>query len=632
MPVASLLLSLIGRLLRLIPPHPTLLPALPHPPAAASRLSPLALRLPSFVIHPLAFPATPSNRPRPDHRPENRPPATHRDPVAPAPAAIQSSCPNAPQITQESIPPRRTRHSGALSRNRAFGPLPASAEPICAPPYHPPYPRPQVSIPTTLVPQSPPNSAPPCHPPCQRPRVSTPTSLAPQSHQKSAPPQPKSFLEKTLIAREAPKLPPRQSLSSASRPSQSPSGTFTGRNHPSALRIPAPLSPTRCPMSDFRAVVITDSSRDRGGPSHGLHRTFDRSSDVEVVALADPSDDHRDRWLKESGAATGYADYRDMLAAESPDIAIIAIHRYHQGRLQTFLDTIAAGVKGVVIEKPIAAQPAHADQMIAAADAAGARVVLAHRGRENPAIREAKRQADTGKWGPLIQIKARGKGDHRCGVVDALVLGTHELNTMLYFAEANPISCWGTVLLNGAPAQLSDAMDDEMYESGPQAGDRIFAEYTFPNGIIGSYESLPIGNGSNSGHALGCDLFFQNAVVTTRSKPDAEIHIFPEGDIFPQAEVGAWQPLLPDGWTPPAGDIAAPYWADWPGRESTACSNRSIGAELVRCLRENTAPVYASGIHDAAIVVDMIIGPQRSHLEGRRLALPLESRGNPWEG
>ena len=149
--------------------------------------------------------------------------------------------------------------------------------------------------------------------------------------------------------------------------------------------------------------------------------------------------------------------------------------------------------------------------MVAAADAAGARVVLAHRGRENPAVREAKRQAATGKWGPLIQIKARGKGDHRCGVVDALVLGTHELNTMLYFAEANPISCWGTVLINGAPAQRSDAMNDEMYESGPQAGDRIFAEYTFPNGIIGTYESLPIGDGSNSGHALGCDLFFQNA-------------------------------------------------------------------------------------------------------------------------
>ncbi len=564
MPAASLLLLLLKPLLRLIPPLLTLLPVLLRPPPMAARLSPLALPLPPFVPRLPTFALRPlAFLPTPTNHP--RRPAERRP--ASCPLALWErvgACPGRDPGTRVF---RSRRHPAAPSHR---------------------------AVPT-----------------------------APQTPPKSTPRRLKSFLEKTLTAREAPVF--------VSLPTSAPSPS-TQRGRPSPHRIPATPSPNRCPMSDLRAVVITDSTNDRGGPSHGLHRTFDRSPDVQTVALADPSDDHRDHWLQESGAATGYADYRDMLAAESPDIAIIAIHRYHQERLQAFLDTIAAGVKGVVIEKPIASQPAHADQMVAAADAAGARVVLAHRGRENPAVREAKRQAATGKWGPLIQIKARGKGDHRCGVVDALVLGTHELNTMLYFAEANPISCWGTVLINGAPAQRSDAMDDEMYESGPQAGDRIFAEYTFPNGIIGSYESLPIGDGSNSGHALGCDLFFQNAVVTTRSKPDAEIHIYPEGDIFPQAEVGAWQPLLPDGWTPPASDIAAPYWADWPGRESTACSNRSIGAELVRCLRENTAPVYASGIHDAAVVVDMIIGPQRSHLEGRRLALPLEARGNPWEG
>ena len=564
MPAASLLLLPLKPLLRLLLSVLALLPVLLRPPPMAARLSPLALPPPPFVPRLRTFAIRPlAFLATPSNHP--RRPAERRP--ASCPLALWErvgACPGRDPGTRVF---RSRRHPAAPSHR---------------------------AVPT-----------------------------APQTPPKSTPRRLKSFLEKTLIAREAPVF---------ASPPTATRGPSTQRNYPSPHRIPAAPSPHRCPMSDFRAVVITDSTRDRGGPSHGLHRTFDRSTDVQTVALADPSDDHRDHWLKESGAATSYADYRDMLAAESPDIAIIAIHRYHQGRLQTFLDTLAAGVKGIVIEKPIAAQPAHADQMVAAADAAGARVVLAHRGRENPAVREVKRQAATGKWGPLIQIKARGKGDHRCGVVDALVLGTHELNTMLYFAEANPISCWGTVLINGAPAQLSDALDDEMYESGPQVGDRIFAEYTFPNGIIGTYESLPIGNGSNSGHALGCDLFFQNAVVTTRSKPDAEIHIFPEGDIFPQAEVGAWQPLLPDGWAPPASDIAAPYWADWPGRESTACSNRSIGAELVRCLRENTAPVYASGIHDAAVVVDMIIGPQRSHLEGRRLALPLEDRGNPWEG
>ena len=83
-------------------------------------------------------------------------------------------------------------------------------------------------------------------------------------------------------------------------------------------------------MPDFKAVVITDSTNDRGGPSHGLHRTFDLHPDVQTVALADPSDEHRNQWRQEAGAATGYADYRDMLAAESPDIAIIAVHRYPQ--------------------------------------------------------------------------------------------------------------------------------------------------------------------------------------------------------------------------------------------------------------------------------------------------------------
>ena len=562
MPTASLLLLPLRHLLSLIPTVLGLFPVLLRPPPMAARLTPLAL--PSLVPRLPTFALRPlAFLPTPSNA--SRCPAERRPAYFPLALWTRvGACPGRDPGTRVF---RSRRHPAAPSHR---------------------------AVPT--APQTPPKS--------------TPRSL-------------KSFLEKTLIAREAPV--------SAPTPPPIP-GPSTQRNRPSAHRIPAAPSPHRCPMSDFRAVVITDSTRNRGGPSHGLHRTFDRSPDVQSVALADPSDDHRDHWLQESGAPTGYADYRDMLAAETPDIAIIAIHRYHQGRLETFLDTLAAGVKGIVIEKPIAAQPAHADQMVAAADAAGARVVLAHRGRENPAVREAKRQAATGKWGPLIQIKARGKGDHRCGVVDALVLGTHELNTMLYFAEANPTSCWGTVLINGASAQLSDAADDEMYESGPQAGDRIFAEYTFPNGIIGSYESLPIGDGSNGGHALGCDLYFQNAVVTTRSKPDAEIHIFPEGDIFPQAEVGAWEPLLPADWTPPASDIAAPYWADWPGRESTACSNRSIGAELVRCLREDTAPVYASGIHDAAVVVDMIIGPQRSHLEGRRLALPLEARGNPWEG
>ena len=94
-------------------------------------------------------------------------------------------------------------------------------------------------------------------------------------------------------------------------------------------------------MANFRAVVIADSTgiggSSRNGPSHGLHQTFDQHPDVDLVALSDPSEDNRSRWIAESGATTGYSDYEKMLATENPDIAIIAIHNYNQARLETFL-------------------------------------------------------------------------------------------------------------------------------------------------------------------------------------------------------------------------------------------------------------------------------------------------------
>ncbi len=383
-------------------------------------------------------------------------------------------------------------------------------------------------------------------------------------------------------------------------------------------------------MPELRAVVITDSAR--GGPSHNLHQTFQDNTDVELAALSDPSgESERAQWLEESGTSKGYDAYSDMLVQEKPDIAIIAIHRYDEDRLQAFLTAVRSGVRGIVIEKPVASLPAHVDQMVAAAEASQTCVVVAHRGRENPLIREVKRQADSGVWGPLIQVKAHGKGDHRCGVVDALVLGTHELNAMQYFVGADPISCWGTILVDGHPAKRVDAAPDKAYLAGQMAGDRVFAEYTFPNGVIGSYESMPVGAGAHSSEWLGCDLYFQNAVVTTRCKPDAQVHVFPEGGIFPQQEIGIWEPLVPSNWSPPATDPAAIYWPAWKGRNSMLASNQAIGAELVRCLHNNTTPVFASSLSDAAVTVDMIIGPQRSHLEGRQLDLPLEARGNPWD-
>ena len=167
MPAASFLLPLLARLLHLIPSLLGLLPVLLRTPPPASgffpfappltplvpRLPPFALRRLAFVVSRLAFVVSLSNHTRLRRRTGHRPPASCLAPATPGPARIHSSCPDSPETTPKSAPPQ-----------------------------HPSYPR---------------------------TRASTPTTVTPQTTPKYAPRQPKSFLEKTLTAREGAHSAPR---------------------------------------------------------------------------------------------------------------------------------------------------------------------------------------------------------------------------------------------------------------------------------------------------------------------------------------------------------------------------------------------------------------------------------------
>ncbi|MBM4437654.1 MAG: Gfo/Idh/MocA family oxidoreductase, partial [Actinobacteria bacterium] len=291
-------------------------------------------------------------------------------------------------------------------------------------------------------------------------------------------------------------------------------------------------------MTKLRAVTIAHAGK--GNAGHALHRTFTDSAEVEMVALSDPDPAGRAKLSGECGARASYADYREMLAREKPDIVVIGRHYYDDARVEQFLAAVQSGAKGVFLEKPVAAWPDQAHRMLAAADAKGVAVALAHRSREHPTLHAVKRRADAGEWGPLMHVKGQGKGDQRTGTVDLLVLGTHVLDAMLFMLGANPVSCWGTVLVDGRAATRADATESPTYGAGRMAGNRLTAEYQFPNGVIGTYESLPVGDGAAGTEYLGADFYFQQAIVSTRGLPLGEFHVFPRGGIFPQADLGSW--------------------------------------------------------------------------------------------
>ena len=175
LPFITRLLHLLARLiplpLRLAPLAPRRLPfVLSRPPLVLSR-PPLVLSLPRFVVslsnqEPPTHPTPATRLPRVIPA-ESRPRAQSRAGIQPSSTAFKP--------TPKSTPPRPTRHSGVFSRNPVFVPRPASSPRKCTPR------RPKSFLEKTLIARETPISAPHAsrHPACARlPRRSPPRGLA----------------------------------------------------------------------------------------------------------------------------------------------------------------------------------------------------------------------------------------------------------------------------------------------------------------------------------------------------------------------------------------------------------------------------------------------------------------------
>lgn len=367
--------------------------------------------------------------------------------------------------------------------------------------------------------------------------------------------------------------------------------------------------------ADLKAVVIAGTGK--GGASHGTHHTFDQIPRVELTALSDPDEQGRAKLAKECGVANTYQDYREMLEREKPDIVVISRHWYDDGRVEEILAALDCGAKGIYAEKTIAAWPYQARKIQKAAAEKRVPVIMAHRSREHPAMQRINELARKGTWGPLTRVRAMDKGDHRAGVHEAMIHTPHVFDAMLYVVGEEPVSCWGSVMLNGRPVRREDGKGVEYLGAGPMAGDRIAAQYQFKNGVVGTFESMPVGDGSYGSDRLGIDFYFQEAIVTARNQPKGQFAVFPRGDVFPAEPGVAWETMEFDGWAPE-------------GVPTMTWSNHVHGQELVELMDGGEVRPEMSTIDVCVTAVEMLVGSYQSHFEGRRIALPLSDLANPW--
>lgn len=121
---------------------------------------------------------------------------------------------------------------------------------------------------------------------------------------------------------------------------------------------------------------------------------------AQLVGLSDISAEP----LTQRAAAAGvpaFADHRAMLAELRPDLAVICTP--HPSHAAIALDCLAAGAH-VLVEKPIAVSVSEADDLIAAAEAAGRILAVSFQQRFRPEVELARALVAGGELGALVRV------------------------------------------------------------------------------------------------------------------------------------------------------------------------------------------------------------------------------------
>jgi predicted dehydrogenase len=172
------------------------------------------------------------------------------------------------------------------------------------------------------------------------------------------------------------------------------------------------------------------------GANHA--RVLNELPGIDLVGVADPEPEAVRR-ATSGRTARGYADGSEMLSTERPDLVVVAVPT--SLHLPTTLEALSAGAH-VLVEKPIAAERAEAEQMIAAAEASDRLLSVGHIERFNPAIRELSRRLDAGELGRVFQVRAARLGPFPARVRDVGVvvdLAPHDIDVMRFLLRSEPV-------------------------------------------------------------------------------------------------------------------------------------------------------------------------------------------------
>lgn len=196
------------------------------------------------------------------------------------------------------------------------------------------------------------------------------------------------------------------------------------------------------------------------------------ADDFELVAGASLEQENLDAFAREF-PSRGYLDIKELFARERLDGCTIST--WAPAREEHVTAAIQAGVKNILIEKPLALTMDAADRMKAAADKAGARLFVNYQRRYGRPFELAKEAVESGRLGAVVSV------DLAQPCSNVLDFGPHFINSALF------------ILGNPAPAAVlagADGLGKNLWH-GVKTEERMTATIYLADGVRLDYTAMP---------------------------------------------------------------------------------------------------------------------------------------------
>ncbi len=366
------------------------------------------------------------------------------------------------------------------------------------------------------------------------------------------------------------------------------------------------------PAKTWRVAVIGHTGR--GNYGHGLDVMWRKIPSAEVVAIADANEAGLAAAQKRLPNAKGFSDYTMMLNTVRPEIVAVA-PRYVDQHHAMCMAAIAAGARGIYVEKPFCQSPREADEIVAACETKNVKLAVAHRNRYHGALPIIKQLLANGEIGPLLEIRSRGKEDHRGGSQDLWVLGCHLVNLAEYFAGP-AIACSGMLYQDGRPCTSDDLrVGDEGI--GTIAGNEVHARFEMTSGTPLFFDSIQ--NHGNTDAGFGLQLIGTEGIVDLRIDREPLAHFQRGNPHNPWLPDRRWLPITTAGIDQPE-PIA--------NLSTQIASHQAAGEDLIASIEQDRPPLCDAAAGRSTI--EMICAVFASHLRGgQRVEIPLTQREHP---